>query len=46
MEFDFNQDPELVIDILKYDSGVDVSGPASLKNKFKAQLEKAFKVYQ
>lgn len=46
LEFDFNQDPELVMDILKHGSGVEVIGPVSLKNKVKAELEKAFKAYQ
>jgi predicted DNA-binding transcriptional regulator YafY len=45
LEFDFNQDPELVMDILKHGSGVEVLGPASLKNKVKAELEKAIKNY-
>jgi predicted DNA-binding transcriptional regulator YafY len=46
LEFDFNQDPELVMDILKHGSGVEVIGPVSLKNKVKAELEKAFKAYK
>jgi len=46
LEFDYNQDPELVMDIMKHGSGVEVIGPASLKNKVKAELEKAFKVYR
>ena len=46
LEFDFNQDPELVMDILKHGSGVEVIGPVSLKNKVKAELEKAFKTYK
>jgi predicted DNA-binding transcriptional regulator YafY len=46
LEFDYNQDPELVMDIMKHGSGVEVIGPASLKNKVKAELEKAFKVYK
>lgn len=46
LEFDFNQDPELVMDILKHGSGVEVIGPVSLKNKVKAELEKAFKSYK
>jgi len=46
LEFDFNQDTELVMDILKHGSGVEVLSPASLKNKVKAELEKAFKNYQ
>ena len=45
LEFDYNQDPELIMDILKYGSGVEVLGPASLKNRVKAELEKAFKNY-
>ena len=45
LEFDFNQDPELVMDIMKHGSGVEVLGPASLKNKVKAELEKALKGY-
>jgi predicted DNA-binding transcriptional regulator YafY len=45
LEFDYNQDPELVMDIMKHGSGVEVIGPASLKNKVKAELEKAFKNY-
>ena len=45
LEFDFNQDPELIMDILKHGSGVEVIGPASLKNKVKAELERALKNY-
>ena len=45
LEFDYNQDPELVMDIMKHGSGVEVIGPVSLKNKVKAELEKAFKNY-
>jgi predicted DNA-binding transcriptional regulator YafY len=46
LEFDYNQDPELIMDIMKHGSGVEVIGPASLKNKVKAELEKAFKAYK
>ncbi|QWD60758.1 YafY family protein [Polynucleobacter sp. MWH-UH35A] len=46
LEFDFNQDPELIMDILKHGSGVEVIGPASLKNKVKAELEKALMSYK
>ena len=45
LEFDYNQDPELVMEILKHGSGVEVLSPASLKNRVKAELEKAFKNY-
>ena len=33
------------MDILKHGSGVEVIGPVSLKNKVKAELEKALKGY-
>ena len=46
LEFDFNQDPELIMDILKHGSGVEVMSPVTLKNKVKAELEKALKCYQ
>jgi len=46
LEFDFNQDPELIMDILKHGSGVEVIGPANLKNRVKAELEKALKSYK
>ena len=45
LEFDFNQDPELIMDIMKHGSGVEVVSPSSLKNKVKAELEKALKNY-
>ena len=45
LEFDFNQDPELIMDILKHGSGVEVIGPATLKNKVKAELKKALDAY-
>ena len=45
LEFDYNQDPELLMDILKHGSGVEVIGPASLKNKVKAELKKALESY-
>lgn len=45
LEFDFNQDPELIMDILKHGSGVEVLGPASLKSKVKAELDKTLKLY-
>jgi predicted DNA-binding transcriptional regulator YafY len=46
LEFDFNQDPELVMDILKHGSGVEVLAPAGLKNKVKTELQKAFNIYK
>jgi predicted DNA-binding transcriptional regulator YafY len=45
LEFDFDQDPELIRDILKHGSGVEVLGPASLKSKVKAELAKALRNY-
>jgi predicted DNA-binding transcriptional regulator YafY len=46
LEFDFNQDPELVMDILKHGSGVEVISPANLKTRVKAELKKALDKYQ
>ena len=45
LEFDYNQDPELIMDILKHGSGVVVMSPANLKNKVKAELDKSLKNY-
>ena len=45
LEFDYNQDPELVMDILKYGSGVEVIAPASLRKRVKDELTKALRNY-
>jgi len=45
LEFDYNQDPELVMDILKYGSGVEVLAPASLRKRVKDELSKALQNY-
>lgn len=45
LEFDYNQDPELVMDILKHGSDVEVLAPASLRKKIKAKLEKTLHQY-
>jgi predicted DNA-binding transcriptional regulator YafY len=45
LEFDYNQDPELVMDILKHGSGVEVIGPASLKKRVAEELKKALNFY-
>jgi predicted DNA-binding transcriptional regulator YafY len=45
LEFDYNQDPELVMDILKYGSGVEVLAPASLRKRVKEELTRALKNY-
>lgn len=46
LEFDYNQDVELIMDILKHASGVEVMAPASLRNKVKKELEKALLIYK
>jgi predicted DNA-binding transcriptional regulator YafY len=46
LEFDYNQDPELIMDILKHGAGVEVISPASLKNKVKAELKMALDSYK
>ena len=45
LEFDYNQDPELVMDILKYGSGVEVLAPVSLRKRVKDELTKALVFY-
>ena len=45
LEFDYNQDPELVMDILKYGSGVEVLAPATLRTRVKDELTKALESY-
>lgn len=45
LEFDYNQDPELVMDILKYGSGVEVLAPTSLRKRVKDELSKALNNY-
>ena len=45
LEFDYNQDPELVMDILKYGSGVEVLAPPSLRKRVKEELGSALKNY-
>jgi len=45
LEFDYNQDPELVMDILKHGSGVEVLSPASLRKRVKEELSSALKKY-
>lgn len=46
LEFDYNQDPELIMNILKYGAGVTVISPTSLKNKVARELKKAAELYQ
>lgn len=45
LEFDYNQDPELIMDILKYGSGVEVLAPPSLRKRVKEELGSALKNY-
>jgi len=45
LEFDYNQDPELVMEILKHGSGVEVLGPAGLKKRVIEELTKSLKKY-
>jgi len=45
LEFDYNQDPELVMEILKHGSGVEVLGPVGLKKRVIEELTKSLKKY-
>lgn len=45
LEFDYNQDPELIMDILKHGSGVEVLSPASLKKRVIEELKKTLEKY-
>jgi predicted DNA-binding transcriptional regulator YafY len=45
LEFDYNQDPELVMEILKHGSGVEVLAPSNLRKRVKDELIKALKNY-
>jgi predicted DNA-binding transcriptional regulator YafY len=45
LEFDYNQDPELVMEILKHGSGVEVLAPKNLRERVIAELKKTLKVY-
>ena len=45
LEFDYNQDPELIMDILKHGSEVEVISPPGLRKKIKEELSKALQIY-
>ena len=45
LEFDYNQDPELVMEILRHGSGIEVLAPAGLKKRVIDELTKALKNY-
>jgi predicted DNA-binding transcriptional regulator YafY len=46
LEFDYNQDPELIMDILKHGSDVEVLSPASLKKRVVDELKKNLELYK
>ncbi|MCF8190230.1 MAG: WYL domain-containing protein [Polynucleobacter sp.] len=46
LEFDYNQDPELIMDILKHGSGVEVISPAALRNKVIRELKETIAIYK
>jgi predicted DNA-binding transcriptional regulator YafY len=45
LEFEYNQDPELVMDILKHGSEVEVIAPATLRKRVKDELVKTLNLY-
>lgn len=45
LEFDYNQDPELVMDILKYGSAVEVLAPASLRDRILREIAETLSCY-
>ena len=45
LEFPYSNDTELVMDILKYGSGVEVISPSTLRNAVKRQLKAAVSQY-
>ena len=45
MEFGYSQDPELIMDILKHGSEVEVLAPAVLRTKIKNEIAKSLKRY-
>jgi predicted DNA-binding transcriptional regulator YafY len=45
LEFDYNQDPELVMEILKHGSSVQVLAPANLKKRVKDEITKTLALY-
>ena len=46
LEFPFNQDPELIMDILKYGSDVEVLEPAALRKKVADEIKKNLALYR
>lgn len=46
LEFNYNHDPELIMDILKHGSEVEVLAPATLRKRVNEELTKTLKMYQ
>ncbi|MBU3545455.1 YafY family transcriptional regulator [Polynucleobacter sp. MWH-Mekk-B1] len=46
LEFDYDQDPELVMEILRHGSSVEVISPASLRKKIKEELTVSLQKYK
>jgi len=46
LEFDYDQDPELVMEILKHGSSVEVVAPTSLRKKIKEELAVSLQKYK
>ena len=45
LEFDYNQDPELVMEILKHGSSIEVIAPSALKKRVVEELKKTLEIY-
>ena len=45
LEFNYNHDPELLMDILKYGADVEVLAPLSLRKRVKDEISKASNIY-
>lgn len=46
LEFEYNQEPELVMDILKHGASVEVLAPQSLINHVQSELKTALSIYK
>jgi predicted DNA-binding transcriptional regulator YafY len=46
LEFNYNQDPELIMDIMKHGNGVEVLSPPSLRKKVAEEHRKAAERYR
>jgi predicted DNA-binding transcriptional regulator YafY len=45
LEFPFNQDLELIMDIMKYGSDVEVLEPKELRQKVTNEIKKSLRLY-